>query len=735
MKTTLLTLLLAVLLTVPAMAEPIVIDNSAAMQGSTAVGADIDWSYEAFKAQLQQQGKDSGINGFLGFAIIDPPRSLNDYQAEYRASKGGPMLQALGISGFNLQNGLVKALMGSLLLIFVAGSVIHGLHRASTGQGDINYVSIALKLLIGVIVVFNPQFVYAVGRTIQTSGIFIARQAVSAVPDVFFEKISDTDQAKMTAVNLEYEALRQVQALISPYALGHPNTSISAYNKAAAKAGLEPVDEPSQEDQMSTSKSLQIALGKMGPLISGNPDFQKELEKLRQGYFKDIIGAEDPAQVQAAYQSAVEKAAGRVAEPAYAIGMKDKAVMLASSVAKNLGSSTNGVTKWISELVTGTINPILLWALIRLSSIILEILLIVLIVVFPLWFLEPTSKAFLGAANGFFGAAIFPAVAFVLLAIWELIMASVGVVSLGNKLADYVIGMAFFSIQLGALLVWLIGAIMILWKSPKISKKILEGGSIAGTLIGTAVTSVIGGALATAGIVSLGAAAAPAAAGALGVGGAGAAAKGAGAAAGTGAKALANGAGSTSGGAGTAGAGGTPPATGAIADQANNAGKQTLQNSAKQPDVASASKTAGGAKEQLSPMEQQIAAQRAKQAQQNAKVGKFQSVAEKIAMQAPVMDEDNSPAIFTQSAGAPGTRLPVGMISAGAGMVDKGAAAIKSGIKAYRPATATTPTTPTTEATEPASNPKSDMKAQAAKVAADVAGQSRSPSHNLRKAI
>lgn len=726
---TILTLLTAVLLVTPALqAEPIVIDNSRAMQGSTAVRADIDWSYESFKAQLQAQGKDSGINGFLGFAIIDPPRGLNEYQAEYRASKGGPMLQALGISGFNLQHGLVKALMGTLLLIFVAGSIIHGLHNRS----EINYVSMALKLLLGIIVVFNPQFVYAIGRTLQTSGIYIARQAVSAVPDTFFEKISDTDQAKLTAVNIEYEALRQVQALISPYAMGHPNSSISAYNKAAEKAGMEPVEEPSQEDQMSTSKSIQVALGKMGPLVSGNPDFQKELEKLREGYFKDIVGADDPAKVQAAYQSAVEKAALKIAEPAYAIGMKDKAVMLASSAAKNLGSSTNGVTKWISELVTGTINPILLWGLIRLSSIILEITLVVLILVFPLWFPEPTKKAFLGALNSFAGAAIFPAVAFVLLAIWELALSSFGAPSFGNMLADFSIGMMFFGAQIFFLLVWLIGAIMILWKSPKLTKAILERGSIAGTLIGTAVTSVIGGALATAGIVSLGAAAAPAVAGALGVGGAGAAAKGAGAAAGTGAKALA-GAGSSAGG---AGAGGTPTTTGAIADQGNTAGKATLQNSAKQPDTSTTKATAGGAKEQLSPMEQKIAAQRAKQAQQNAKAGKFQSVAEKIAMQAPVMDEDNSPAIFTQSAGAPGTRMPVGMISAGAGLVDKGAAAIKSGIKAYRPTSATTPSIQQTGGAEPAETTlKTDMKAQAAKVAAQAAGQSRSPAHNLRKAI
>jgi len=503
---------LLMLFTITAYADDLTIDNADSIGMSNGGNAgsiltDSKWSFDGFKQAItKSKGCSGGYNGFLGYFLTDSPLSLDDYRQEYRDTSGGPVSSFFGFSPYKLQNGLVKAFMGLLLLLFVGAAVIAGMNKVSTGQGDFNYVSLAIKFIIGIIVVFHPDFIYGMGRSAQTGSLYVLRAVVGGMGESFQKGLKQGDVLANSAQNVINESLYSQMSNLSTHLMKNADTAakiyphLQAYNNSLANTSptLPSVELPSPsgtsgEDQMIAESSLKTAYQNFPDAVGNNKDFLSQVEPLKAEFEKRMAAGEDPVKVQADFKGKVDSIAMKVGKTVYAIDVPFDGFAVFGAMVQNMTTKFNDALKWSGTIIGNLIIPVIAWIILRISAFCLEIGVVVVVFTFPLWFLDSTKKAFLGSWNSIVTAAIVPTVAVILLSVFEGVMACVYKVVCSTPLT-------FLAGQTVYIIAWILGAAVIAWKSPKVTKAIFEGSSIVGMAMGTMVTTAVGSGLALAGI-------------------------------------------------------------------------------------------------------------------------------------------------------------------------------------------------------------------------------------------
>lgn len=492
-----------------------VFDNSVTVPTAVAPPGDSKWSFDGLlKAWEAGNHNKGGYNGFLGYWLVDPPLSMRGYMDEYRENGGGPVSSFFGIQPFKLQNALVKAFMGVMLLVFVGAAVLSGLNKVATGGGDFNYIHLGIKFMIGVLVIFHPDMIYAMGRIVQTSSLYALRAAVESVS--LKEVLNKGSIAAGVPVNLTLEALNNRSQKLSVYLnkedLNKGKKTIASYNAAAAQIGWPAVTPPTDPSEL--SDAIGSAWVNFNTVVGGNPEFQEKLKPLKTKFIEDMAKTHPNKQdaLQEKFVSDVEGIVNTVGSKVYSIegpGMLGKIVDGAKAAAGavtgfakrsyKLLETISGGGRWVASLIGSILIPAAAWLVLRVSAFVLEMTVVIIVFTYPLWFLDSTKKAFLGAWNGMVGTALLPAVLVVLLTVFEGVMATIYTVILGLSPVFLLTG-KFVSANVAYLCMWLAGVIALCWKSPKITKAIMEGGSIVGQMMSAMMVSGLAGAMAGVGV-------------------------------------------------------------------------------------------------------------------------------------------------------------------------------------------------------------------------------------------
>jgi len=527
MKPSVAILLLFFTASVSVFADDLTFDNSNTIPMSNKGGeayADTAYSFDAYKQAVSK----TGSNGFIAAVLANPPLGFNGYLDEYRANGGGPVSNFFGIAPFKLQNALVRSFTGLMLLIFVGAAILTGLHRVSTGQGDLNFVNIGLKFIFGLLVIFHPDFIYAAGRTIQTGSMYAISVTVAGLGDSFAETLKKTDPLNNSYKNVINNALDSQKAKLANY-LAYGTAAQCAAELQAYNASLANVTPPLPQVEIPAltgdegnadiaSSSLKTAWNNFQHAVGGNKDFQEQTAPLIQEYIQAIANGEEPITAQNAFQNKVEVIASKVGRQTYAIVVPKGQEAL---VGANLQSGTTKLNA--TALMSGTwlgnvFIPLIAWVVLRISQLALEWGVVIIVFTYPLWFLDATKKAFLGAWNSLFTTAVLPAVAILLLAVFEGIMSQLQHYLNGGDIPTGIWWLGAIGSQLIYICAWIVGSLIILWQSKKVTKHIMEGTSPIGSMMGGMIAGAAGTALMAAGIPAV-AGAAPMAAGAKAAGG------------------------------------------------------------------------------------------------------------------------------------------------------------------------------------------------------------------------
>jgi len=496
-------------------------DNSATVQASSSppgVGDTNKYSFSNYKNSLNGKVTSGGAQvSLLTGLMVDPPLNLNDAINEYRMTGGGPTSGFLGINAYSLQNRLVKAFMGLLLVLFVGAAVIQGLSRVASGQGDLNYVQLAMKLMIGLIVVFFPHFLYGVVRVVQTGGVHIASAALSSVSSsAYVNNVNNASFMAQDADQLYIDAVLQTNGILSPYyKFGNLSEITDAANQwntfvTQATPNLQPVIVPA--DSAEASQAAAHMQGQFNQIVGKNTALRSTFDTKKTAYLADIKAT--PSNVEALRDQFLKDLMADVkakAEEIYIVEPNTPGIL--AGIGQKIWGWFTGAAQNVSGFIAGIFIPIICWLLIRISCLILELTLVVTVLTFPLWFLESTKKAFVGTFNTLLMSAIMPTVGTILLLIFEGICATLYTAVAGASILFLGMTLVF---QLVYAIFWLVGCIVILWKTPSIAKAILEGGSFVGQTLGGLMTAGIAAGLAGVGIAATAASfAMPAAAPAL----------------------------------------------------------------------------------------------------------------------------------------------------------------------------------------------------------------------------
>jgi len=490
-----------------------VFDNTGTVPTSDVSPGEDKWSFDAFQKAWQAGNHDTGgYNGFLGYWLVDEPLSLDGYIGEYRANGGGPVSSFFGIQPFKIQNALVKTFMSFMLLIFTGAAILSGLNKVATGGGDFNYIHLAIKFMIGVLVIFHPDFIYAAGRTAQTGALYAIHGAVDAVnlKNVLSKGSIDAG----VPVNLTNEGItakrQKIVTRVPKGSVDKVTPVITSYNTAASAAGLPSVDVPT--DDASADEALASAWVNFNEIVGTDSAFQSSLKPLQAKFITDMATTlpKDQTALQNKFLKDVGDLTETTAQRIYSIPAPSKlgaaagaaADFVMGGIAKvthSFGDMLNAGGKWVSTLIGSILIPVAAWIVLRVCAFVLEMTVIIIVFTYPLWFLDSTKKAFLGAWNGMVGTALIPSVLIILLTVFEGVMATIYSVILGMTPVLLFKGW-FMSAQVAYLCMWLAGLIALCWKAPKITKAIMEGGSVVGQMMSAMMVSGLAGAMAGVGV-------------------------------------------------------------------------------------------------------------------------------------------------------------------------------------------------------------------------------------------
>ncbi len=437
-------------------------------------------------------GNIEDLMGVWGQVSADPPKSMKGHMDEYRSTSGGPLTGALGINSFGLQNGLVKGFGGFLLLVFTGASIFQNLQR-----GELNLVPLAGKLALGIVIIFHPELVYATGRVIQTSGANIAYASISAMENSAMGRaIKAADLGKLSAATIETQAAEQAKASVAGYLFNNPERArqgVQTFN-SQNKAGLK-IEPATKGDAQATNARAGEALNLIGLALAKDESYQSALKALREKFNSDMKAAQASGdaglqdQLQKQFLVDASRIATETAEKLYGIGADDK---LWDGTLGKITNSPKVIADWLSKAVAGFLIPIAIWILTKGAAMVMELSVIIVVCTYPFFMWEGTQKTFIGSLQTFFATALVPAVGVVLLCILEGIMAMIAKAMGGSMQAvsDNVWGrfIGAGSMQLGFaigfLLLWVAGLCLVCWYVPKITSRLMTGGSVIGGLAG-----------------------------------------------------------------------------------------------------------------------------------------------------------------------------------------------------------------------------------------------------------
>ena len=475
----------------------------------------IYWTFDSYVKQFRERisSRPSGVSMTTAL-LIDPPLTFDKYLDEYRDYRGGPMSGLLGIDSFSLQNRLMQAFTGFLLVVFVGIAVMSGLHKVATGQGDLNYVQIGLKFFFGLFVIFYPQFLYATVRTIQTGGMWAAQIALSSTGQAGTDSalMKNLNNASFVAQDAEavfLDAIEQVNADFGPYYKLNSTADVitgletkwnlAATNSAVTSPVLPAITVPGPTDDVAATRAAAEMISKYREIMTRNtelrkPDGSGSVDKAIDKYLAAVKAT--PANAKTLRTELLAELKTLLSKKTYDIYpvQTGLAAFLTGAVNKTFAFWT-WVANTVNDMIAWLLIPVAGWVLVRLSCLILELTLVVTIITYPLWFLDATKRAFIGTFNTLFMTAIMPTVGTILLLIFENVAAAV--------YAGLMLGMAgpqILILNFSFIVFWLVGVIVLVWKTPSISKAILEGGAFVGQFLGALATAGVTAALAGAGL-------------------------------------------------------------------------------------------------------------------------------------------------------------------------------------------------------------------------------------------
>jgi len=457
-------------------------------------------------AEAEAQWKAQGGSFLLNTLSIDPPLDLEGFANEYRANAGGPVSAIFGISPFQIQSGLVKGLMGFLMLTFTGGAVYLGLQRVASGQGDLNLVPLFGKFAIGMLVIIHPDYVYAVGRTIQTSGLYIVKIAMESTASTSVrDAIKASDMTTLAAGAVESKAIDQGAGNVAAFAYNRAYTSVDSFNRnyaSAAGVGIAISDKDSQADKQ---KDFMQAMGRFKEAVGSIEPYKSQFEAARKKHQDEVntVGVDSPAVnfLNQQYFDEIEKIATDAGDKLFGISETDKAW---DGVVKAPGQWFDKAVESVAGAIGAILIPFAAWVLIKGSAMSLELTLILVVLTFPLWMLDSTKAAFTGTLKAFFTCAIVPSVGYVLLSIFEAFAAFVFKIAvIGATATALPTGLGgTVAATIGYIVFWVVGVLLIIWKTPKISASILAGGSVVASLASVGMASMASGLFAAAGVSS-----------------------------------------------------------------------------------------------------------------------------------------------------------------------------------------------------------------------------------------
>lgn len=456
---------------------------------------------DAYKARMKLT---DGNSSFMQALLVDPPMTFIDAMDEYKQNKGSPTASTFGIKAFDIQNVLIKTFTGLLLVVFVGLAVLSGLQKVATGQGDLNYVQIALKFFMGIIVIFYPIFLYAGVRVLQTGGLWAIQSAITMTTNAagnstLLANAKNASFVKQDADAVYFDLVNQVQADIGPYIkLGSPQEvvdSVKKWNLAAPKADpkLVELEVPAIDDMPGLSRAAGEITSRFQEIVAYNTDLKAEKDTMTTQYLKDVASDITAAKTtRDTFKKALKTKIMAKAKEIYNTETKS----LLGTVWDWIKSLPSTISQTVTSAIAWVVIPIASWILLRVSCLVMELTLIVTSLMFPLWFLDSTKKAFIGTFNTLLMTAIVPAVGTVLLLIFE----SIATTLYASLLWISLLPGYFWTFQYAYLIFWIVGTILILWKTAGISKAMLEGGSFVGQYLGGLATAGVTSALAGAGL-------------------------------------------------------------------------------------------------------------------------------------------------------------------------------------------------------------------------------------------
>jgi len=449
------------------------------------------------EAQLKAQGSTFLVNALT----IDKPLDLEAFANEYRANGGGPVSALFGISPFQVQNGLVRAFSGLLLLIFCGIAVMRGMQK-----GELNLLPLAGKLFLGIIILWHPDYVYAAGRIIQTTGLYMTKAAMeSESASSLRDAIKASDMTTLSAAAVESRAMDQGAGNVSPHAFYRVYSAVDAYNRnygSGAGVGIPINEKDSEADKMRALNSI-LNTSRFRDAITNMEPFKTQFEDARKKHEAAVQkvgeGSSTVSFLNKSYYDEIEKIATEAGEKLFGISAADKAWN--GALAKP-GEWIDKVVENVAGFIGSLIIPIAVWILIKGSAMFLELTLIVICVTFPLCMLEETQKAFFGTVRAFFACAVVPSVGYVLLSIFEAFAAFVfKVAAIGAIASALPTGFGgTVGVTAGYIVFWIVGVGVIIWKTPKISRAILEGGSVVASIASVGLASMAAGVFTAAGV-------------------------------------------------------------------------------------------------------------------------------------------------------------------------------------------------------------------------------------------
>jgi hypothetical protein len=499
-------------------------------------------------------------NELAASANIDPgliaSHPMGTYQQLYGATGGGPTLQWLGVNLSSLtNNGSFTFLYWTVILVFgglASGKAMMTLRRSNTDYID-QLAAFVLKLFAGVIIVANPSLIYAAAMTLRDGFNQVANAMVSYVP----QAVANIQQTNLATMNLNYlksksidEAIRERIGLTQSFendtqrqAMGNMLNSLATAVNQAAGNDLVPIASSDEMANATVHERIMAdqftkafrAIATMQSPTSINvtlPDGSTAAIQTLGAALNDPNSAIGQAQNTVATtpntqanQSAIQGAtntfgskvmslakAGLDTALASVLPGAQAALWLPTAGKKVLEAAAGAATDFVRkamEAIIGIINIGLAYIIARGSNIVLNLLIelnvMLLVVVMPLWLLPTTSAAFTGAIRSIFNATLvmptFQIAMFITDAVFSKVMNYVSVAATAGAISTVFIGpMALLAIMLGYIVAYVAVIVLILWKTPSMLHKMFTGAGVVSAFLGAQLTGMAAGIMTAVGI-------------------------------------------------------------------------------------------------------------------------------------------------------------------------------------------------------------------------------------------